>query len=213
MFPFDYLSSHALPPAFQTQLAGGTAALVRHIRPEDAPRLKDGFKSLSALARGRHFPGQNLTELGDEQLKLLAQVDQKNYVIWGALNPGKSDEPGIGIARYKRLDHEPSAADVLITVLDRYQGSGAGLLLHSCLHATARQNGIRWFYYDVPSENERFIRHLKSLGAEFQGRVVGLTRLKLPVFARALSVPQYNASGLKFSQMMRKLASVQAVAA
>ena len=65
----------------------------------------------------------------------------------------------------------------------------------------------------MPCENEHFIRHLKSLGAEFLGRVVGLTRLKLPVFARAISVPQYNASGLKFSQMMRKLAGVQAVAA
>ena len=43
--------------------------------------------------------------------------------------------------------------------------------------------------------------------------VVGVTRLRMPVYARALNVPQYNASGFKFSQAMRRLTSARAVAA
>ena len=56
--------------------------------------------------------------------------------------------------------------------------------------------------------SERFIRHLKHLGAEHVGNVHLMTRLRLPVFARALSVPQHNASGFKFAQTMRRLATV-----
>lgn len=212
MFLLDYVVSPQLPPAFKTTLPSGIPVLVRHVGPADAPRLKEGFRLISSLARRRHFPGDELQELGEEQLKLLAQVDQKNYCIWGALNPAKPQEPGIGIARYRRLVEEPSAADVAITILDQYQGTGAGLLLHAALHSTAHRNGIRHFYYEVAGENERFIRHLKSLGAEHVGRVVGVTRLRMPVYTRALNVPQYNGSGFKFAQAMRRLTSVRPVA-
>ena len=213
MFLLDYIVSPQLPPAFKTTLPSGIPVLVRHVGPADAPRLKEGFKLISSLARRRHFPGDDVKELGAEQLKALEQVDQKNYCIWGAMNPAKAEEPGIGIARYRRIEEEPSAADVAITILDQYQGTGAGLLLHACLHYTAAHNKIRHFYYDVAGENQRFIRHLQHLGAEFQGRVLGMTRLRMPVYARALSVPQYSAAGFKFSQAMRRVTAGRPVAA
>lgn len=211
MFLLDYVLSPDLPEAFETTLGNGTPVQVRHVSAADAPRLKEGFKRVSALARRRHFPEDETDELSDEQLKQLAQLDQKNYVIWGALNPAKPDEPGVGIARYQRLKDERDTADVAITIMEQYQGTGAGLLLHACLHLTACRNNIRSFYYDVDGENERFIRHLKNLGAEHVGRVVGITRLKLPVFARAIQVPKHNASGWKFAQTIRRLSSVRAV--
>ena len=213
MFLLDYVVSPDLPAAFKTTLPSGIPILVRHVAPADASRLKQGFRLISTLARRRHFPGEDVKELGEEQLKALAQVDQKGYCIWGALNPSRPDEPGIGIARYRRIPEEPSAADVAITILDQYQGTGAGLLLHACLHYTAAHNRIRHFYYDVSGENERFIRHLKHLGAEHVGRVVGVTRLRMPVYPRALSVPQYNPSGFKFSQAMRRVTAGRAVSA
>lgn len=213
MLLLDYLVSPDLPPSFRTTLPSGIPVLVRHVGKADASRLKQGFRLISALARRRHFPGDEVKELGPEQLKLLDEIDQKNYCMWGALNPARPDEPGIGVARYRRLPEEPSAADVAITVLDQYQGTGAGLLLHAALHATAHDNGIRHFFYEVASENERFIRHLKALGAEHTGRVVGVTRLRMPVYPRALKVPQYNASGFKFSQAMRRLTTARPAAA
>jgi RimJ/RimL family protein N-acetyltransferase len=213
MLLFDYFVSPRLPDAFRTTLPSGIPVLVRHVGPADAPRLKEGFRLISTLARRRHFPGEDVKELGEEQLKALQQVDQKDYCIWGALNPAKPEEPGVGIARYRRIPEERSAADVAITILDQYQGTGAGLLLHACLHFTAAQHGIRHFYYDVASENQRFIRHLEHLGAEFKGRVIGMTRLRMPVYARAVSVPQYSAAGFKFAAAMRKAASGRAVAA
>ncbi|MGQ0586225.1 MAG: GNAT family N-acetyltransferase, partial [Gammaproteobacteria bacterium] len=179
----------------------------------DGPRLKDGFKLISSLARRRHFPDDDVKELGPDQLAALQQVDGKSYCIWGALNPARPEEPGIGIARYRRVPEEPSAADVAITILDQYQGTGAGMLLHACLHYTAAHNRIRHFYYDVSGENLRFIKHLEHLGAEFKGRVLGMTRLRMPVYGRALSVPQYSAAGFKFSQAMRRVTAGRAAAA
>lgn len=213
MFLLDYIVSPQLPDAFKTTLPSGIPVLVRHVGTADAQRLKQGFKLISSLARRRHFPGEEVKELGAEQLRALESVDQKNYCIWGALNPAKVEEPGIGIARYRRLEEEPSAADVAITILDQYQGTGAGLLLHACLHYTAAHNRIRHFYYEVSGENQRFIRHLEHLGAEYIGRAIGVTRLRMPVYARALSVPQYSAAGFKFSQAMRRVSSGRAVAA
>ena len=149
MFLLDYIVSPQLPDAFKTTLPSGIPVLVRHVGTADAPRLKQGFKLISSLARRRHFPGEDVKELGAEQLKALESVDQKSYCIWGALNPAKAEEPGIGIARYRRIEQEPSAADVAITILDQYQGTGAGLLLHACLHYTAAHNRIRHFYYEI----------------------------------------------------------------
>ncbi len=64
MFLLDYLASPNLPAAFKTTLPSGIPVLVRHVGTADAPRLKQGFKLISSLARRRHFPGEDVTELG-----------------------------------------------------------------------------------------------------------------------------------------------------
>jgi RimJ/RimL family protein N-acetyltransferase len=199
-----------LPPAFEFTLDHGTRALVRPIRPEDAPRLQEGFRRLSQLARRRRFLDE-VSELSEEQLRQLTHLDQVNQVAWGALNLDKADEPGIGVARYHRLDEEHDAADVAITIADEYQGHGAGTLLHACLHATAHRNGIRCFYYDVHGDNDRFIRQLKELGAEHVGRVVNVTRMKLAVFSRAGRVPVHSEAGRRMRAIMKRLARAKAV--
>ena len=210
MLLFDYLSSTTPPEAFDFRLDDGTPALVRHLRPEDAARLRDGFAQLSTLARRRRFH-EDLTELDDAQIRKLISVDQKDHFAWGAMDLNKPDEPGIGVARYRRLQQEPDAADVRITVMDHYMGRGAGVLLHAAIHKAAAANDIRNLYFDVQADNARFIKHLRALGGEFVGRAVNITRLKLPVYARALQVPHHQPNGRRFAQVMRRLASVRLV--
>lgn len=210
MILLDYVSARELPDCFRYTLDDGTSALVRHLRPEDATRLREGFRKLSGLARRRRFH-EDLDELSDERLRKLVTVDQRDHFAWGAMDLAKPQEPGIGVARYRRLQQEPDAADVRITVLDHYMGHGAGVLLHAAIHRSAAGNGIRRLYYDVLADNERFIRHLRALGAEFVGRAVNVTRLKLPVFDRAIRVPHHKPNGRRFAQAMRKLSAVKAV--
>lgn len=206
-----------LPPALKYTLDDGLPILVRPIRPDDAPRIREGFARLSALARRRRFPAPGLLgdpdQLSDEQLRQLVHIDQINHVAWGAANLEKPDEPGIGIARYVRLNGEPKAADVAITILDEYQGRGAGFVLQACLHLTAWRNGIRTFYYDVASDNERIVRQLKLMGATHAGRADNIDRLEMPVYRRARDVPAQNEIGRRFGEVFIRLQQAQVMAA
>ena len=207
---FKSLITPRLPPAFKYQLDDGLPILVRPIRPEDASRLKQGFKKLSELARRRRFV-DDLGELSDEQVQKLVTLDQVSHAAWGAANMEKPEEPGIGIARYIRLNGDPEAADVAITITDDYQGRGAGFVLQACLHLTAYQAGIRKFFYDVLSDNDRIIKHLKLMGAQHEGRADNIDRLSLPVYHRAWDVPGSNEISRRFADVFRRLQAVQAV--
>lgn len=201
-----------LPAAFKYRLDDGTPILVRPIRPEDAPRIQEGWRKLSQLARRRRF-ADGAAELTQEQVETLVFLDGVNHVAWGALNLEKPDEPGIGVARYIRLNGDPEAADVAITIADEYQGRGAGFILQACLHLTAWRNGMRTFFYDVASDNDRIIKHLKLMGAIHSGRADNIDRLEMPVYHRAWDVPGSNDIARRFAEVFRRLQAAEQVAA
>ncbi len=208
---FSGFFTPTLPPAFEYPLDDGLRVMLRPIRHEDAPRLQEGFRRLSQLARRRRFLDQ-VDPLSEEQLKAFTSNDDVNHVAWGALNLEKPEEPGIGVARYVRLADDPKAADVAIVIADEYQGRGTGFVLQACLHLSAHRAGLRSFYYDVLSDNERIIRHLKLMGAEHAGRADNIDRLRLPVYSRAWDVPDGNEIGRRFAEVFRKLRSVSPAA-
>jgi RimJ/RimL family protein N-acetyltransferase len=202
------LTTPSLPPAFHYTLDDQTPILVRPVQEQDAPRLKDGFRRLSKLARRRRFMPEDQIEIDEERLRLLVSSDQINNVVWGAANIEKTDEPGIGIARYTRINGDPKAADVAIVIADDYQGRGAGFVLQACLHICAWNNGIRRFNYDVLSDNDRIIKHLKLLGGKLTGRADNIDRIELPVYHRAWDVPAHNEIGRRFAEVFKRLQDV-----
>ncbi|HUP91293.1 MAG TPA: GNAT family N-acetyltransferase [Solimonas sp.] len=206
------LISPRLPAAFKYTLDDGLPVLVRPVRKEDAPRLREGFRKLSQLARRRRFL-EGVDDLSDDQLAQLLALDQVNHVAWGAMNLEKPDEPGVGIARYVRLKDDPQAADVAITIADDYQGRGTGFVLQACLHITAHNAGIKTFFYDVLSDNDRIIKHLKLMGALHAGRADNIDRLQMPVYGRAWDVPASNDIAKRFAEVFKRLQSVEALAA
>ncbi len=210
---FRSIRTPKLPAIFKYTLDDGLPILVRPLRPEDAPRLREGYRRLSQLARRRRFGGENLNDLDDQQLSALVNIDQVNHVAWAAADLEKAEEPGVGVARYIRLNGEPDAADVAITIADTYQGRGAGFVLQACLHLTAYQQGLRKFYYDVASDNDRIIKHLKLMGAMHAGRADNIDRLALPVYHRAWDVPDDNPIGRRFAAVFRRLQTIEPVAA
>lgn len=203
------LLTPALPQAFHYTLDDHTPILLRPVQPQDAQRLKEGFRTLSKLARRRRFMPEDQTELDEEQLRLLVSSDQINNVVWGAANLEKPDEPGIGIARYSRINGDPQAADVAIVIADDYQGRGAGFVLQACLHISAWNNGIHRFYYDVLSDNDRIIKHLKLLGGKHAGRANNIDRIELPVYHRAWDIPGGNDISKRFAEVFKRLQSVE----
>lgn len=205
------LVTPALPSAFHYTLDDHTPILVRPVQPQDASRLREGFRSLSTLARRRRFMPEDQTELDEEQLRMLVSSDQINNAVWGAANLEKPDEPGIGIARYTRINGDPQAADVAIVIADDYQGRGAGFVLQACLHISAWNNGIHRFYYDVLSDNDRIIKHLKLMGGRHAGRADNIDRIELPVYRRAWDVPGGNDISRRFAEVFKRLQSVEAL--
>lgn len=203
------LTTPALPVAFHYTLDDGTPILVRPVQAQDAPRLKEGFRNLSKLARRRRFMPEDQIDINEEQLRLLVSGDQVDNVVWGAANIEKPDEPGIGIARYTRINGDRRAADVAIVIADDYQGRGAGFVLQACLHISAWNNGIRKFNYDVLSDNDRVIKHLKLLGGKLTGRADNIDRIELPVYHRAWDVPGGNEISRRFAEVFKRLQSVE----
>lgn len=212
---FSRLRTPRLPAAFKYTLDDGLPIFLRPIEQADAERLREGFRRMSHLARRRRLPhiDDDVVELDDALLQRLVAADQVNHVAWGAMNLKKPDEPGIGVARYIRINGEPHAADVAIIISDEYQGRGAGFVLQACLHLCAHAADIRTFYYDVASDNDRIIRHLKLMGATHAGRADNIDRLVLPVYHRAWDVPDDNDIGRRFADVFRRLQQVEAVAA
>ncbi|MFO8075118.1 MAG: GNAT family N-acetyltransferase [Actinomycetota bacterium] len=176
----------------EVELRDGSRALVRPIRPDDKERLRVGLAKLSPQSRYLRFHTP-VVELTDEQLRYLTEVDFKDHVAWVAIDPYAIDEPGMGVARYVRLDEE-TVAEAAITVADAYQGRGVGSLLLGILARSARENGIETFRSYVLSENIPMLRIFERLGASIIGPEEdasldeGVTRIDLPLPEEAAGI-------------------------
>jgi len=127
--------------------------------------LLEGFSRPSTRARYLRFlaPAERLSA---RQLAYLSEVDHYHHVAWGVLD----GENAAAVGRWVRLDDEPSAADVAVTVLDDYQRRGIGRMLLQVLAVSARARGIGVFHFDVLAENDAMLALLRSLGAVRTGQ-------------------------------------------
>jgi len=141
------------------ELRDGSLMLVRPIRPEDKGAIAAGFERLSAESRYRRFFAP-LTELGDEELAYLTEVDHHDHeaLIAFALD---SREP-VAVARFIR-NADPHEAEVAVTVVDHWQGRGAATALLDRLVARAREEGITHFLAAVLSDNRGAIEMFDSV--------------------------------------------------
>jgi GNAT superfamily N-acetyltransferase len=75
------------------------------------------------------------TELSDDELRYLTELDGVRHFALGAVTAAGDD--GLGIARYICLADEPGVAEAAIAVADHAQGVGLGSLLFQRLVAAA----------------------------------------------------------------------------
>ncbi len=157
-------------------LRDGTHVRLRHIRPEDAGELKRGLERLSPESRYRRFLG-SVGVLSDELIRYLTNVDGHDHVAIVATRPRvDGGEDGLGVARFIRVQGEPTVAEPAITVLDDEQHKGIGHLLALTLARAARDRGITHFRGEILADNGSIRDLLTNVGAEFRttetGRVV-----------------------------------------
>jgi RimJ/RimL family protein N-acetyltransferase len=147
----------------EATLRDGTRVLIRMVDPDDRAQFVEGFQRLSTRSRYLRFHAA-VEHLDDRQLDYLTQVDQVDHVAWVAVDLDDPERPGIGVARFVRLDGEPTVAEAAVTVLDAYQGRGLGTRLLAVLAHAARARGVTTFRAYVLGENRAMLSVLDRLG-------------------------------------------------
>lgn len=188
----------------QWQLRDGTPVALRRVRPEDKPRFRAGVKLFSPETLYRRFFAP-VTELSEEQLTFLTDVDQENHLAWGALDEGHPELPGLGVARCVRLPERPVVAETAIIVMDSYQGRGLGTLLLAVLNVDASRHGIEVLRSLVLAENTSFIATLKGYGGRARHESDGILAVDLPVYKDAAAAPDTD-RGRRYGGLIAALA-------
>lgn len=148
----------------RVKLRDGTRVLIRQIRPSDRQRLQEGMARLSPATRYLRFHA-DVRELSEQQLDYLTKVDHVDHEALVAIDLDRPEDPGVGVARYIREPYEPEVAEAAITIVDDYQGQGAGTILLGALAARARDNGVSLFRNYVLEGNHGMLEVFDHLGA------------------------------------------------
>lgn len=157
------------------RLTDGTEAALRPVTPGDKHLLRAGFDRLSERSRYLRFLTPMPT-LGPRQLAYLSSPDHLDHVALGLVD---GDEP-VGVGRWVRMHRPGDAADLAITVVDAYQGKGAGRALLVALASTARHRGVTRFHLDVLAENRVMLGLLERYGP-LSTHEDGVVHLVVPV--------------------------------
>ena len=132
------------------------------------------MNSTPATARGRGIKtpikATSAIKVTDNTICRLSDVfkilaDKSRLKILMALS--QDGEP-VGVARYIRLREDPATAEVAVTVVDPWQGRGAGSALLALLATRAREEGITTFRATCLAENRAMLDLLRALGPTSQ---------------------------------------------
>jgi len=145
---------------------GGIPLLVRPIKPEDAPLLKDLFQVLSTRSIYYRF-FRPLKEIPADLLVRFTQIDYDRDVALVAIDQGKTGERMMGVSRLVG-DPDGIEAEFAVLVGDPWQGQGVGAaLLESCL-AIAREKGFQSIWGIALAENTQMLELGRALGFEIK---------------------------------------------
>ena len=127
-------AGQVLPGEFVLQ--DGTPAMLWPLLPTDAETLRDVFRRLSPGSRYHRFL-QVINQLDDPMIRLLVDsVDGVHHIaLLVIVLPPAGQEELIGVAHLVQDPADPATADIAVTVVDDWQGRGAGTALGSALLA------------------------------------------------------------------------------
>jgi RimJ/RimL family protein N-acetyltransferase len=164
----------------RARLRDGTPILVRCLQPEDAEELLRGFARLSVCSRRFRFLSP-IHKLSSEQVRELTDVDQHDHVAIAARDESRPDHPGIGVARFVRLEKDPAVAEFAITVIDEYQHRGLGTLLLRFLLKAAQALQVRTLRGFLLADNLAMLQLLHKFKATWRRAWDNTLRVDLPV--------------------------------
>ncbi|MCG8360725.1 MAG: bifunctional acetate--CoA ligase family protein/GNAT family N-acetyltransferase [Kiloniellales bacterium] len=144
------------------RLRDGREILLRPIRPEDAPALKDVFAQLTPEDRRQRFLG-TVAELTDSLAKWFTQIDYSREMALIAVNPQAEQTEIWGGVRLV-ADADNQSAEFAVTVRSDRQGLGLGRILMEAILAHARRQGIVRVWGHVLRDNRGMLALARRLG-------------------------------------------------
>jgi GNAT superfamily N-acetyltransferase len=147
MNDFDHVET--MPPSRAFMLPSRELVLVRPIRPQDAGTLQAYLRRLTPESRRNRFLGA-LSELSPRELARLADMDRPGAVALLAFTG--PDAVMIGEAIAVIAPGSPRG-EIALSVTDRWQRRGLGLLLMQAIECRARAFGARHLFGEVLRTN------------------------------------------------------------
>lgn len=158
-----------MPPTLpiSARLANGTRVMIREIEREDRALVEEGFRHLSPRSRFLRFLSQK-GGLSERELDKLTDTSDVDDIAIGAITiPDDETSPQpVGVARFVRFSHSDTRAEIALTVVDGFQGAGAGSLLIETLARVASGCNIARFIALVHRENAAMLALAGKYGAQ-----------------------------------------------
>lgn len=150
------------------QLRDGTPVLIRPIRPEDEPLMRQYHATLSEQSVYlRYFHLMKLSQrVAHERLVRICFVDYDREMALVVEHQGASEPQIIGAARLSK-DHFSNTAEFSMLISDRWQRQGLGTELMQRLIQIGRDEGLSAIHAYVLKDNEGMIRICRKLNFEF----------------------------------------------
>lgn len=173
---------------FTLALQDGELVDFRPVRQDDRETIQNGMSSLSVRSRRFRF-FTPMSKLSDTLLHYFTEVDQHNHVAWIALAHDTPEHPGLGIARFIRIQDQPTIAEFAVVIIDGYQKRGLGTILMAIIYLKGKTKGINVLRAFVLPENTVMIGWLRRLGAVgiYEN---GIYRMDLTVGGDLSALPQ-----------------------
>ena len=138
---------------------------VRRVRTEDSQTMRGFVQGLSAPSRRNRFHG-SVNGASPKLIAYLVNADGVRHAAWVACIWGPDGEEIIGEAGWFVVDPERGSAELALSVLDGWQGSGVANRLMTTLIAGAREAGLSHLYGDVLDVNLRMLAFMRRHGLE-----------------------------------------------
>lgn len=156
----------------------GLELLIRPVRINDEPLLKEFFYSLSENSLYRRFISTR-KDMPHERLQPFIIIDYTKELVLLAVIQRDEREEVVGIGQYS-IDEAAFKAEVGFAVKDDYQNKGIGTELLDYLTFLAKRQGLLGFYAEVLVENRPMLHLFEKMGFHIEKRrEEGIYELKI----------------------------------
>lgn len=170
----------AHPWSQQARLRDGTDVVIRPCQTIPRGDIEKAYAELSPTSRYHRFLAV-VPRLTEAMLHhLIDEIDGVNHVALVMVRlPERGPESVVGIGRIIRYPHDPTCADIAVTIRDEWQGRGAATALLGAL-VQHRPDGVTTIATPVARDNPAALAMLRRLG-EFRASPAGRNILDVTV--------------------------------